>query len=114
MDKIMLLDADRFGATVAPHAAKIRHIFHGHCHLPLVGSLHGIPLSAPRGTNHAGWPDFAATRLLSSAALAEAYGVIFADEISTLAHMVEFGYAGEIKGEGSPDYADWDRMTMVR
>lgn len=114
MDKIMLLDADRFAETVAPHRDKIRHIFHGHCHLPLTGSLHGIPVSAPRGTNHAGWPDFGATRLLSSAALPEAYSVIFATETTTLAHMVEFGYAGEVVGEGTPDYADWDRMTMVR
>lgn len=114
MDEIMLLDHARFAETIAPYAAKIRHIFHGHCHLPLTGSLHGIPLSAPRGTNHAGWPDFAATRLLSSAELPEAYSVIFATETTTLCHMVEFGYAGEIKGEGSPDYADWDQLTMVR
>ena len=114
MDKIMLLDADRFGATIRPQAEKIRHIFHGHCHLPLAGSLHGIPFSAPRGTNHAGWADFSATRLLSSAALPESYGVIFATPTTTMVHMVEFGYAGEIKGEGTPDYADWDRMTMVR
>ncbi|KAJ56271.1 3',5'-cyclic-nucleotide phosphodiesterase [Actibacterium mucosum KCTC 23349] len=114
MDKIMLLDADRFAETVAPHRDKIRHIFHGHCHLPLTGSLHGIPLSAPRGTNHAGWADFAATRLLSSAELPQAYSVVFATPTSVLSHMVEFGYEGEIKGEGSPDYADWNRMTMVR
>lgn len=114
MDLIMLLDADRLGATLAPHAEKIRHIFHGHCHLPLSGSLHGIPLSAPRGTNHAGWADFSATRLLSSAALPESYAVTFADETSTLTHMVEFGFAGEIKGEGTPEYEDWDRTTMVR
>lgn len=114
MDKIMLLDADRFAATVAPHSDKIAHIFHGHCHLPLCGSLHGIPFSAPRGTNHAGWPDFSATRLLSSADLIESYAVIFATATSTMVHMVEFGYKGEIKGEGSPDYADWDRLTMAR
>ncbi|SEK23356.1 phosphodiesterase [Pacificibacter marinus] len=114
MDEIMLLDADRFAATVAPHAGKIRHIFHGHCHMHLSGSLHGIPFSAPRGTNHAGWPDFAATKLLSGADLTESYSVIFASETTTMVHMVEYGYAGEIRGEGSPDYADWDQLTMVR
>ncbi len=114
MDKIMLLDAARFAETVAPHAGKVRHIFHGHCHLPLSGSLHGIPISAPRGTNHAGWPDFGATRLLSTAALPEAYAVVFCTETTTLTHMVEFGYQGNIVGEGTPDYADWDRATMVR
>ncbi len=114
MDKIMLLDADRFGATVAPFADKIRHIFHGHCHMHLSGSLHGIPFSAPRGTNHAGWPDFRATKLLSAADLTESYSVIFASEKATMVHMVEYGYTGEIRGEGTPNYADWDQLTMVR
>lgn len=114
MDEIMLLDADLFAATVAPHAGKIRHIFHGHCHMHLSGSLHGIPFSAPRGTNHAGWPDFNATRLLSSADLTESYSVIFASEHATMMHMIEYGCAGDIRGEGSPDYAEWDQMTMAR
>ena len=114
MDKIMLLDTDRLGQVLRPHAGKIRHIFHGHCHLPLSGSFHGIPFSAPRGTNHAGWPDFAAKRLLSSADLTESYAVMFATETTTMVHMVEYGYTGNIKSEGSPDYADWDKMTMVR
>ena len=114
MDKIMLLDTDRFAQTLAPHRDKIRHIFHGHCHLTLSGSFMGIPFSAPRGTNHAGWPDFEAQRLLSAADLLEAYSVIFADATTTLIHQVEFGYRGEIKSEGSPEYAQWDRLTMVR
>jgi 3',5'-cyclic AMP phosphodiesterase CpdA len=114
MDKIMLLDAEQFASTVAPYADKIRHIFHGHCHMHLSGSLHGIPFSAPRGTNHAGWPDFQATKLLSAADLTESYSVIFASETSTMVHMIEYGYAGDIRGEGSPDYIDWDQLTMAR
>ncbi|MEO1285569.1 MAG: phosphodiesterase [Pseudomonadota bacterium] len=114
MDKIMLLDADRFKQTLAPHRQKIRHIFHGHCHLTLSGSLLGIPFSAPRGTNHAGWPDFSAKRLLSAADLLEAYSLVFADENTTVIHQVEFGYNGEVKSEGSPEYAEWNRLTTVR
>ena len=114
IDKIMLLDADRFGATVAPHADKIAHIFHGHCHLPLSGALHGIPFSAPRGTNHAGWPDFAAQKFLAASDLPESYAVILATDHSTMVHMVEFGYPGEVRREGSPDYVDWDQLTMIR
>lgn len=114
MDKIMLLDADRFAATIKPHANKIRHIFHGHCHLPLAGSLHGVPFSAPRGTNHAGWADFANTEFLAGADLPEAYSVIFADDTHTMVHMVEYGFDGEIRSGGSPDYENWDKLTMVR
>lgn len=114
MDEIMLRDHARLGSIIRPNAAKIRHIFHGYCHLPLSGAFHGIPFSAPRGTNHQGWPDFKAIQMLSNADLTEAYAVIFADELSTMVHMVEFGYAGEIRSENTPDYADWDRMTMAR
>lgn len=114
MDKIMLLDAQRFAATITPFAAKIAHIFHGHCHLPLTGSLHGIPFSAPRGTNHAGWPDFANKSFLAGSDLPEAYSVIFAKADSTMVHMVEYGFEGEIRSGGSPDYADWDKLTMAR
>lgn len=92
MDEIMLLNSDLFGDTFKPFKDKIYHIFHGHCHLPLSGTFHGIPFFAPRGTNHAGWPDFAATRLLSAADLTEAYAVIFADENNTMIQMVEYGY----------------------
>lgn len=114
MDTIMLRDADRFIQTVSPFRDKIAHIFHGHCHIPLSGSVAGISFSAPRGTNHAGWPDFSATRLLAAADLTESYAVIFASDKSTMAVMVEYGYQGDVRSEGSPDYADWDQLTMVR
>jgi len=113
-DTIMLLDHESFGDVIKKYAAKIRHIFHGHCHLPLCGSLHGVPFSAPRGTNHAGWPAYGAERLLSGSDLPEAYAVILTDEKSTMVCMVEYGYEGEVRHEGSPDYADWDKLTMIR
>ncbi|HIP80771.1 MAG TPA: phosphodiesterase [Kiloniellaceae bacterium] len=114
MDKIMLLDADAFGDVVAAHREKIAHIFHGHCHLPLSGSFRGIPTSAPRGTNHAGWPNYREVTFLSNSDLPESYAVIFADHGSVTVQMVEFGYDGAVRVEGSPDYADWDRATMAR
>ena len=114
MDKIMLQDADAFGDIVGKHKSRIRHIFHGHCHLPLCGSFHGVPFSAPRGTNHAGWPDFRNPQNLCASDLHESYAVILADDASVMVHMVEYGYQGEIRREGSPDYADWNRLTMVR
>ncbi len=114
MDEIMLLDADRLGAVIAPRKDKIAHMLHGHCHLPLAGSFHGIPFSAPRGTNHAGWPNFGAERFLASSDLPQSYGVILANEATTMVHMVEYGYDGAIREEGSPDYAQWNRLAMIR
>lgn len=115
MDQIMLLDADRLGDVLAAHRDKLAHIFHGHCHLPLAGQFRGIPFSAPRGTNHAGWPDFGETGVLAASDLPEAYAVIqIRDAETMMIHMVEYGYTGEIRREGSPDKAEWDRLTMVR
>ncbi|WP_298986824.1 phosphodiesterase [uncultured Roseibium sp.] len=114
MDKIMLQDHEAFAALIKEYRDKVRHIFHGHCHLPLSGSLHGVPFSAPRGTNHAGWPDFANQGNLSASDLPESYAVVLVNETSVMVHMVEYGYHGDIRREGSPDYADWNRLTMVR
>lgn len=38
---------------------------------------------------------------------------IFGEDYVTV-HMVEFGYTGPIRVEGSPEYQDWNRETMVR
>ncbi len=97
MDTIMLLDADRLGEVVARHAAKIRHMFFGHCHVPISGSFHGVPLSAPRGTSHAGWMNFGKASRLCTSDLPQAYALIIAEDPSVTVHMVEFGYEGEIR-----------------
>ena len=114
VDQIGLLDAAPFAEIVGTHCHKVRHIFFGHCHLPLSGSVAGVPVSGIRGTNHAGYPTFTETKKLTASNLPEAYGVAFVDPNSVTVHMVEFGYDGEIRIEGSPDYADWDRETTMR
>jgi hypothetical protein len=36
--------------TLAPHRARVRHVFHGHLHRPIAGSWRGLPISSLRGT----------------------------------------------------------------
>jgi 3',5'-cyclic-AMP phosphodiesterase len=50
MDGMGLRDAEALWQAVAPHRARVRHIFHGHLHRPIAGSWRGIPLSSVRGT----------------------------------------------------------------
>lgn len=113
-DQIRLIDADRLGAVLEPHRGRIRHIFHGHCHMSLSGTFRGIPFSAPRGTNHAGFPDFGATTELPASDLCEAYAVAMVDDHSSMILMVEFGYRGPVRAEGPPDKRAWVRETMQR
>jgi len=114
VDRIGLLDDAAFRNIVGRHRDRIRHIFFGHCHLPLAGSVAGVPASSLRGTNHASYPVFSEKELLSASDLPEAYGVVFLGADYVTVHMVEFGYAGPIRIEGSPDYKAWDRETMAR
>lgn len=114
MDRIMLLDADRFGDVISRYNTKIRHMVFGHCHMPLSGSFHGVPVSSGRGTNHAGWINFSEAELLCGSDLPEAYSVIIASDACTTVHMVEFGYIGDIRVEGSPAYEAWTKEIMFR
>lgn len=114
IDSIGLAEGEAFRALVGAHRDRIRHIFFGHCHLPLGGSVAGVAVSSLRGTNHASYPLFSETEMLSSSDLPEAYGVAFFGEDYVTVHMVEFGYGGPIRVEASPDRATWDRETMQR
>lgn len=114
IDQIRLLDDTPFRQLIGKHKEKVRQIFFGHCHLPLSGSTAGVPTTGIRGTNHAGYASFAEKELLSASDLPEAYGVVFVDRDYVTVHMVEFGYDGEVRVEGSPDYAAWNRETLQR
>lgn len=102
MDRVILRDAEAFGAVVAEHRDKIAHIFFGHCHMPLAGSFHGVPVSAPRGTNHALFADFLEKERLLSSDLPESYAVITVEGPSVTVLMQEFGYRGEVRAGGAP------------
>ncbi|MDX2205425.1 MAG: phosphodiesterase [Hyphomicrobiaceae bacterium] len=114
MDQIRLLEDVAFRRIIARHAARIRHIFFGHCHMPLAGSTAGVPTTSLRGTNHASIAIFGEKHLLSASDLPEAYGVAFVGPDYVTVHMIEFGYSGPVRIEGSPDYAHWNRESMTR
>lgn len=73
-----------------------------------------MPPRPLRGTNHASHPLFSERLMLSASDLPESYGVAFVGPDYVTVHMVEFGYQGAIRTEGSPDFAKWDRETMQR
>ena len=96
LDAIGLLDGAAFGALVAARRTQLRHIFFGHCHLVMSGSLSGIPVSSLRGTNHQGWHDFSHPALLGGADLSPMYGVVFAHAEHVTVHAIDFTYSGPI------------------
>ena len=88
MDRIPLLDRDALWAVLAPHRARIRHIFHGHLHRPFSGSWRGIPFSSLRGTSHQVALDLAERTSVPGSHEPPAYALvrITAEEVVVHAH----------------------------
>ncbi|MEM9045989.1 MAG: metallophosphoesterase [Pseudomonadota bacterium] len=91
IDRIMLREREHFRDLIRRYREKIAYIFHGHLHLPMSGSLAGVPVHCPRGTSHAGYPNYGGDRLLPMSGLPTSYSVIISDGVETTVMMVEYG-----------------------
>lgn len=95
MDAIGLQDAAAFEAVVAPHRARLRHLFFGHVHRPISGSWLGVPFSTVRATNHQVALDFRDDGRIPGSFEPPAYAVVLADARQTLVHNHDFLDASE-------------------
>ncbi|MGI9401991.1 MAG: metallophosphoesterase [Rhizobiaceae bacterium] len=89
-DRIGLLDGDDFRQILMRYNKVIRHIFFGHCHYVLSGSVCGIPMSAPRSTNHPCLPDFSGSEALGMVPSPATYNVCLIDDHSVVVHSIDF------------------------
>jgi Icc protein len=91
MDTIMMQDADAFHEVIAPHKARIRHLFFGHVHRAIFGNWRGISFSCMRGLNHQVALDLTAVQSEIPGNLEPpAYGVVLVDEAAVTVHMHDF------------------------
>lgn len=91
MDAIRMQDSDAFFAVLAPHCARIRHLFFGHVHRAISGNWRGISYSCMRGLNHQVALDLRGGETAIVGDLAEpAYGVVLLDENTVIVHMHTF------------------------
>ena len=88
MDQFALRDADAFWSVVAPHRARIRHLFFGHLHRPIGGNWRGIPFSCTASPNHQVALDLATLRGDEVPGCREpaGYGVILIDAENVIVH----------------------------
>jgi len=68
----------------------VRHVFFGHCHFPLAGSVAGIPMSAPRSTCHPCAADLGDQLAIGVGGLAPNYHVVLIDEDNVVVHTEDF------------------------
>ncbi len=90
MDQYALRDPQAFRDLLAPHRARIRHLFFGHLHRPIGGSWHGIPFSVVRSPNHQIALEMRPGTEVAGCREAPAYGVVLIDETSVVVHHHDF------------------------
>ncbi|MHA6689869.1 metallophosphoesterase [Devosia sp. A449] len=84
-----------FHMVLKRHAAKVRHIFHGHCHMILQGNVQGVSFTGIRSMSDQAYTDLK----LSKAARQNTephYGVVVVDSDSVVVHLQEFNYSGPL------------------
>ncbi|MEM9331563.1 MAG: metallophosphoesterase [Pseudomonadota bacterium] len=89
-DLIGLTDGKAFRTLISEYKSVIRHIFFGHCHYILSGSVCGIPMSAPRSTNHPCVPEFSGEDILGYAPYPPTYNVCLLSDDAVVVHSIDF------------------------
>ena len=91
MDRIMLQDAEAFYDVIAPHKARIRHLFFGHVHRAIFCNWRGISYSCMRGLNHQVALELkgAADRIVANFE-PPAYGVVTLSDDQVTVHLHDF------------------------
>jgi len=90
MDRIPLLNSAALADVLAPHKARIRHMFHGHLHRPLGGSWLGIPFTSLRGTSHQVALDLSERDSTPGSHEPPAYALVRVTEESVVVHAHDF------------------------
>jgi 3',5'-cyclic AMP phosphodiesterase CpdA len=99
-DVIGLVQGEAFRAILRENRDIVRHIFFGHCHYILSGSVAGIPFSAPRSTCHPCVPDLENRDAVGYGPLPPTYDVCLIDEDHVVVHSIDFLADGDLKWLG--------------
>jgi hypothetical protein len=94
-DRDGLAGRDALAAMLARQAGKVRALFFGHCHLPLAGTVAGIPAVCVPSLFHQSRPVFARPDYRANPELPPGYGVLFADGAGFAFHAVTFAEPDE-------------------
>lgn len=85
---------------------KIRHVFFGHVHESLCGTMAGIAFSGVTSTVHQTIPNLAPSDKSPSGPLEPSYRVILLRGEDVVIHQIPFAWEGEVVWHGN-DWEDW-------
>jgi 3',5'-cyclic AMP phosphodiesterase CpdA len=102
-----------FHEVLGRHRSRIRHIFHGHCHILLQGNVEGISFTGLRSMSDQAYTDLK----LSKAARLHAephYGVALVTPNSVVVHLQEFNYSGPLLVRERQRFEDFISLCAER
>jgi hypothetical protein len=103
----MMHDSEAFHDVIAPHKARIRHLFFGHVHRAIFGNWRGIGFSCMRGLNHQVALDLSPEQPVIPGDLAgPAYGVVLLDDDRVVVHLHDFADRSPRFSLHAPEGAD--------
>lgn len=98
-DILALVQKREFAAILAAHPGVVRHVFFGHCHMNISGSIGGVPFSAAGSTSHPGWPEFEGRLAYGHGPIEPSYDVALIDAGSVVVHTIQFRLDDRIEWE---------------
>ncbi|MGP6086877.1 metallophosphoesterase [Antarctobacter jejuensis] len=112
-DVLSLNDADQAAlrALLKQHRDRVAHVFFGHVHEPLCGTLAGIPFSGVASTVHQVIPNLSPADRSGMGPLEPSYRVILLRGEDVVIHQIPFAWEGEVIWHGN-DWQDWAREAL--
>ena len=99
VDILALVQKKEFAAILTDHPGVVRHIFFGHCHMKLSGSIGGVPFSAAGSTSHPGWPEFQGRLAYGHGPIEPSYDVALVGAGSVVVHTIQYRLEDRIEWE---------------
>ncbi len=100
-DTILLADPDPVMALLRGHG-QVRHLFIGHVHVTLTGTMDGIPFAADRGTCHHIQPEMDNPGTVIFVDGAPAFSIVLVDADTILVHGTELPGRRPVVRPGDP------------
>jgi len=99
IDILGLVQKKEFAAILREYRDTVRHVFFGHCHIDLSGSIGGIPFSAANSTSHPSWPHFEGALAYGHGPFEPSYNLALVDKDNIVVHTIQFRMDDRIEWE---------------
>ncbi|MGB6116606.1 MAG: metallophosphoesterase [Mesorhizobium sp.] len=99
IDILGLVQKKEFSAILRAHPGVVKHIFFGHCHMTLSGSMEGVPFSAAGSTSHPSWPHFNGRLDYGHGPIEPSYTVALVEQHSVMVHNIQYRLEDRIEWE---------------